>query len=96
MTNFLAAFAALTLIASPALAEERTVLVDHTDLDLKTDAGRNALNRRLAAATEQVCGSYSSVAADELDRVKSCRAEAQRDIARQLAALWGTRQVARR
>jgi UrcA family protein len=96
MTKFIAAFAAATLIATPALAEERTILVNHADLDLKSDAGRNALNRRLAAATEQVCGSYSSVAADEIDRVKSCREQARRDIARQLAALWGAKQVARR
>jgi UrcA family protein len=96
MTKFIAAFAAATLIATPALAEDRTIHVSHADLDLHSDAGRNALNRRLAAATEQVCGSYSSVAADELDRVKSCREQARRDIARQLAVLWGATQVARR
>ncbi|NYT41188.1 UrcA family protein [Sphingomonas sp. R-74633] len=91
MTKFIAAFAAATLIATPALAEERTVFVSHTDLDLKTDAGRNALNRRLAAATEQVCGSYSNVAADELDTVKSCRAKVQRDVARQLQVQFARR-----
>ncbi|MEP9358483.1 UrcA family protein [Sphingomonas sp. KR3-1] len=91
MSKFIAAFAAATLIATPAFAGERTVIVRHADLDLNTDAGRNALNRRLAAATEQVCGSYSNVSADEQDTVKSCRAAAKRDIARQLSV-----QLARR
>ncbi|MDG2533225.1 UrcA family protein [Sphingomonas sp. HITSZ_GF] len=95
MYKFITAFAAATLIASPALAGER-VTVRHADLDLKSDAGRAELNRRLAAATEQVCGSYASVGADEAHLVRQCRDGVQRDLARQLAARWGAAQVARR
>lgn len=91
MSKFIAAIAAATLIAAPALAGERSVAVRHADLDLKSDAGRAALNQRLAAATEQVCGSYASVGADEWDAIKQCRLSVQRDVARQLSV-----QVARR
>jgi UrcA family protein len=91
MSKFIAAFAVATLIATPALAGERTVIVRHADLKLDTAAGRGALNRRIAAATEQVCGSYASVSAYEVDTVKACRAAVARDVARQLSV-----QLARR
>lgn len=91
MSKFIVAFAAATLIASPALAGERSATVRHADLDLKSDAGRVELNRRLAAATEQVCGSYASVGADEWDAILRCRAEARRSIARQLQVQFARR-----
>jgi UrcA family protein len=97
MSKFITAFAvAAALIATPALAGERSATVRHADLDLKSDAGRSELNRRLAAATEQVCGSYASVGADEVDAIKRCRDGVQRDVARQVAARWGVTMVARR
>ncbi|WHU02003.1 UrcA family protein [Sphingomonas sp. NIBR02145] len=96
MCKFIAALAAATLFATPALAGDRSVAIRHADLDLKSEAGRTELNRRLAVATEQVCGSYASAGADEAVAIKRCRDGVQRDVARQLTARWGATQVARR
>ncbi len=96
MTRFIIALTAATLIATPALAGGRSVVVRHADLDLKSDAGRHQLNRRIAAATEQVCGSYASVNADEAMQIDRCRKTVQQDVARQLGAHWGNPQLARR
>ncbi|GEM_PF-3361847 len=96
MTKFIIALTAATLIATPALAGERSIVVRHADLDLSSDAGRNQLNRRIAAATEQVCGSYATVSADEAMQIDRCRKTVQQDVARQLGARWGSRQLARR
>ncbi|NIJ65273.1 UrcA family protein [Sphingomonas leidyi] len=99
MPRFIAALAAATLLAVPALAEgrpERSATVRHADLDLNSAAGRAALDRRLAAATEQVCGSYAGADQDEAGRIQRCRATVERDVGRQLAARWGAARVARR
>ncbi|MBB4837460.1 UrcA family protein [Sphingomonas kyeonggiensis] len=96
MCKFIAALTAATLFATPALAGDRSVAIRHADLDLKSEAGRTELNRRLATATEQVCGSYASAGADEAVAIKRCRDGVQRDVARQLTARWGVAQVARR
>lgn len=96
MCKFIIALAAATLLATPALAGDRSVAIRHADLDLKSEAGRSELNRRLATATEQVCGSYASAGADEAVSIKRCRDGVRRDLARQLTARWGTTQVARR
>jgi UrcA family protein len=96
MTKFIATLAAFTLFAAPALAGERDVVVRHADLDLKSDAGRNQLNRRIAAATEQVCGSYANASADEAVRIDRCRDGVRRDVASQLGARRGSAQLARR
>lgn len=54
-----AALAASTIFASPAFAAEgdtTTVAVRYSDLDLSTQEGQQALERRLDNAAEQVCG----------------------------------------
>lgn len=94
MTKFIAAFAAATLIATPALAGERSVTVSHAGLDLNSEAGRAEFNHRLAVATEQVCGSYAGATASEVRDIGLCRNEAGRQIAAQLGKRWGS--VARR
>lgn len=91
MIKFIAALAAATLFAAPALAGERSVTVRHADLDLSSVAGRAELGRRLASATERVCGSYASAGADEALEIRRCRTGVRRDVARQRTA-----QVARR
>jgi len=96
MTKFIVTFAVVTLFAAPALAGDRSVAIRHADLDLKSAEGRTELNRRLATATEQVCGSYASAGADEAVAIKRCRDGVQRAVARQLTARWGALQVARR
>jgi len=59
---FLAALASSAALITPAVAQEvesRTVVV--ADLDLATDAGRTALDRRLVHAVIEVCGTASNV-----------------------------------
>ena len=49
----------VTFAISPAQAElnaPRSVVVRYSDLDLKSDAGRSRLNKRIAFAAETVCG----------------------------------------
>lgn len=99
MPKFIAALAVATLIAAPALAQgrpDRSAVVRHADLDLRSDAGRAALNHRLAAATEQVCGSYAGADQDDERQIRRCRNTIGADIARQLAARRGAALVARR
>ncbi len=95
MFDFVTAFAATALIATPAQAGERSVTVRHADLDLNSDAGRARLNHRIAMATEQVCGSYANVAADEGIAIDRCRDSVRRDVARQRTGRSAA-QVARR
>lgn len=88
MYKLIAAFAAAGLIATPALAAPqsgRTVTIRHADLDLSSATGRATLDRRLAAATEQVCGSYAGADQDEAMAIQRCRTAVARDVSRQLA-----------
>jgi UrcA family protein len=81
----LAAAAAL-LGAGPALATDpstRIVKISHADLDLSTVRGREALDRRIAAATENVCGSYAGASVEEQDAISHCRVKVQHQIAAQ-------------
>ncbi|RYE04510.1 MAG: UrcA family protein [Sphingomonadales bacterium] len=95
MLPLVAALAAMP--AMPAMAGERSVQVKvrHADLDLGTPAGRAMLDRRIAAATETVCGSYAGVSAEESFAIDDCRARAKADVRRQLAAIGGTRVAVR-
>jgi UrcA family protein len=86
MHHFIFSLAAAALLAAPALAADpgaRTAKVRHADLDLSTAQGRATLNRRIAAATEAVCGSYAGASVDEQDAIGRCRADARRQVAAQ-------------
>ncbi len=96
MCKFIIALTAATLSATPALAGDRSVTIRHAAFDLKSEAGRDQFNRRIAAATEQVCGSYANASAEEVVQIDRCRRAVERDVARQLSARWGVAQVARR
>lgn len=92
--------AAVTLAAAaPAAADQQTgrsATVSYADLDLGDAGDRAILNRRIAAATERVCGSYAGVSSEEAIAIDRCRAEARRTVARQLAERWGAAEFARR
>jgi UrcA family protein len=71
---FLAALASSAAVITPAVAQEvetRTVAV--ADLDLATDAGRIALDRRLVHAVIEVCGDASNVDLAGKNDVRDCR-----------------------
>jgi UrcA family protein len=83
-------FAALlaAISAMPASAQaQASRAVGYAGLDLATPAGRAALNRRIAAAVEAVCGSYAGAPSDEVREIDRCRAAARAGIETQLAAL---------
>lgn len=69
-----------TLIkAAPAIAEPApapNVSIVHTrNIDLSTAAGRDALDRRLAVAAFEVCGTASAADLAGKNKVRACRAE---------------------
>jgi len=69
---------ATALIASPAVAQpadQVNVTIVHTaDIDLSTDAGRRALDQRLATAAHQLCDTASAVDLKALNDERDCRA----------------------
>ena len=79
----------LALILSPALiplaakAQDRTQIarVSYADLDLSRPADRKALDRRLARALDQVCGSVRPGFLNPAPESLRCQAEARRAVA---------------
>ena len=66
--------------AAPALAEAPAAqtnvsLVRTADLDLSSDAGRRQLDRRLARAAREVCGTASDADLAGKNEVRQCRDE---------------------
>lgn len=101
MHKFIASFAtaAALLAAGPAFATDpdgHTAKVRYADLDLSSAQGRATLDRRIAAATEQVCGSYAGAINNEERDIAHCRADAGRKIATQVAALRARDRIAAR
>ena len=75
--------AALTAVSvgQPALAQTApanpTVLVQHKDLDLRTDAGTKTLDRRIWRAAVAVCGTPSDFDLEGKNEARKCRRETQ-------------------
>src|SRR5512139_1391315 len=55
IVTVLAAVSLAGMIASPAAAEDVSVVVSYADLNLAAPAGTAALDRRIEAATDKVC-----------------------------------------
>lgn len=71
--------AAATFAAMPAHAElgaPRSVMVNHTDLDLKSAAGRAQLQKRVAFAAETVCGPADTLSYFSKKSVAACQDQA--------------------
>lgn len=63
---------------APVLAQAAPVnvsIVHTSDLDLSTEDGRAQLNRRLAAAARDVCGTASDADLEAKNDVRQCRAD---------------------
>ncbi len=75
MTKYLLPLIALAGIASPVAAqvELETRVVAVADLDLASDAGLQALDRRLTRAVVEVCGTASDVDLAGKNDVRDCR-----------------------
>ncbi|HEU0310581.1 MAG TPA: UrcA family protein [Sphingomicrobium sp.] len=68
----------LAFSATPALAEPpviATSIVQTADLDLSSQAGQRALDRRLSQAVNEVCGTASDTDVAGKNDVRRCRAE---------------------
>ena len=62
-------------MAEPVAGEVNVSIVDTADLDLSTNAGKRALDRRLTNAAREVCGSASDVDLEGKNEVRQCRAD---------------------
>ena len=61
--------------------------VAFADLDLSSASGRKQLDRRIAAATETVCGSYSASEHHDPTLMIACRAKVAGQVKAQLARI---------
>ena len=66
-----AATALTVAFASPASAETSKAEVRYADLDLSTDAGRAALDKRIVRAADTVCGPFDRASAFQAMRCRS-------------------------
>jgi UrcA family protein len=77
MTKFFPALI-LALLPVPALAEPASnvsSIVKTADLDLSSRSGQRALDRRLAQAVNEVCGTASDVDIEGKNDVRRCKDE---------------------
>ncbi len=86
-----AAFTAGAMIATPALAQSdalQSVPVQYSDLDLSTDEGQAALERRLDRAAQKVCGIDRRTSGHALPsaEARGCYREVSESFAREIAA----------
>ena len=75
MTKFLP-FAILAAVSSPVIAqpaEPVTSIVRTADLDLASEAGQRALDKRLSRAIIEVCGVASPADLAGQNKVRDCR-----------------------
>jgi len=77
----LAALAAVS-IGQPAFAQSApanpTAVVQHKDLDLRTQAGTRTLDRRIWRAVVTVCGAASDFDLEGKNDVRECRRDTRR------------------
>ena len=70
-----AAIKAVPAFAEPASGADVAVSIVRTaDLDLSSQAGRRALDARLAHAAREVCGTASDVDLEGKNKARACRA----------------------
>lgn len=88
------ALAALSLaaISTPASAETVTVEVSYGDLNLSSQEGMKALERRVERAIERMCGS-GRVPIYAIESQRECVSAAKASAGEQIARLVGARPV---
>ena len=80
-----ATFAAAAFTAGPAAARTGSVTIGYGDLNLASQAGREALNRRIDGAADQLCGDFAPLELKMNALSRTCRAEILADARAQLA-----------
>jgi UrcA family protein len=90
-TALFAALFAASIAGTPAaaFAPPASQSVSYADLDLSRPADAERLRHRIAAAFEQVCGSYATSESWEAGEIARCRAAARAQADTQLARLAG-------
>ena len=88
--------AAALSVSTPVAAEPvPTAFVTISDIDLASGSGQRTLSRRIAAAVEQVCGSYANAREQyEQMQLDACRAKAMTSAREQVASKSATLRVA--
>lgn len=84
----IAATACLALPAAPALAEQRSITVDYSDLNLTSEKAQKRLTRRIEAAARQVCGFYAYAKPVDAGgtKARACYRQAKADALKKFAA----------
>jgi UrcA family protein len=85
----------VTFAVSPAQAEldaPRSVLVRYGDLDLKSDAGRATLDKRIAFAAGTVCGPADGLSYSSRRSVAACEERAIANASRGLVEVFASAQ----
>ena len=92
------ALAALSLafITTPASAETRSISVQYADLDLDSPAGLAALESRIQAAAQRICGRAQVRNVHDGADQQRCIRETQASVSVEIARLTGKQQLARR
>ena len=80
----LAAVAAVA-VATPAAAQADSVTIGYGDLNLASQSGRQALNRRIDGAADQLCGDVAPLQLKANAMSRTCRADVVADARAQLA-----------
>jgi UrcA family protein len=86
----------LVAFAIPASAETRSVAVQYADLDLESSAGMVALESRIQAAVQKICGKAQVRNVHDGADQERCMRETQSRVSLELARLTGKRELARR
>lgn len=81
-----AAFGAAPAPARDSAPVPQSEVVRYADLNLATEAGRSALDRRISLAVREVCGSASDVDVHGKNLVRRCRMETSRAVSAQREA----------
>jgi UrcA family protein len=81
------------LSAAPLHAELRTATVTVSPAELATPAGTARFHKRIAAAIEQVCGSYATIESYQVPQLDDCRRSAWKSVETRLVALKGNGEV---
>lgn len=73
-------------IGQPAFAEtvDRSVAVQYTDLNLRSEAGIRTLDRRLSRAVDTVCGTAAQIDIVGQRKIKECQRETKHRAAAQV------------